>query len=243
LGIRERFPETSWTLLARARKQTDEGARARDDFARKYYRPVQEFLLVLVRDPEQAHELAQDFFSKLCAPGGLLERAHPTKGTLRDYLLRALRNSAIDYYRIRRKQSLETHPDQEGAGGWDIIDNPGLPSAETAFHEAWVKATLAEALSRVRALCLKRNQDVHLELFEARYLNDAHPVPGWEELGARYGLDQKAARDRADTAARHFRLTLRRMLRSEIAATSRGRQITEEAIDHEIRALLSPLQD
>ena len=96
-------------------------------------------------------------------------------------------------------------------------------------------------------MCLKRNQEVHLDLFEARYLGEADAAPSWEALGARYGLDQKTARDRADTVAHHFRIILRRMLRNEIAAPgASGRwhpQVTEAAIDEEIKALLAPLKD
>ena len=243
----ERFPETSWTLLARACEQSDQGARARKDFAQRYYRPVQEFLLLLIRDGEQAQELAQEFFTRLSGPGGLLERAHPEKGAFRNYLRESLRNLVRDYYRRDRTQALHSHPDQEGAGGWDVMELTGLPAAEAAFHHEWVKVTLAEALTRVRALCLKRNQQVHLDLFEARYLSEAGCTPSWEELGARHSMDQKAARERADTVARHFRLVLRRMLRNEITVPggSEGRrvQVTEAAIDEEIRALLSPLED
>jgi hypothetical protein len=125
---------------------------------------------------------------------------------------------------------------------WDVLDLPGFQAAEAAFHRAWVKATLAEALTRVRALCLKRKHEVHLHLFEARYLSEADPAPSWEELGARFGTDQKTARDRADTVVRHFRFVLRRMLRNEITVprgSRRRRQVTEAAIDEEIEALLS----
>jgi RNA polymerase sigma factor (sigma-70 family) len=245
--VGERFPETSWTLLAKACEQNDQGSRAREDFAHRYYRPVHQFLLLLVQDSEQAQELAQEFFTRLSGPGGLLERARPEKGAFRDYLRESVRNLARDYYRRNRAQALQTHPDRAGAGGWDAMELPGLPAAEAAFHRQWVTATLTEALTRVRALCLKRRQEVHLHLFEARYLSEADRAPSWEELGARYGLDQKTARDRADTVARHFRLVLRRMLRNDITVPSgRGRrhtEITEAAIDEEIEALLSPLQD
>jgi RNA polymerase sigma factor (sigma-70 family) len=243
----EQFPETSWTLLAKAREQSDRGARAREDFADRYYRPVQQFLLLLVQDGEQAQELAQEFFTRLSGPGGLLERARPEKGAFRDYLRESLRNLVRDYYRHNRTQGLQTHPDQASAGGWDLMELPGLPAAEAAFHHEWVKVTLAEALNRVRALCLKRNQQVHLNLFEARYLSEAELAPSWEELGARYSMNQKSARERADTVARHFRLVLRRMLRNEITAPAgSGRwrsQVMEAAIDEEIKALLSPLKD
>jgi hypothetical protein len=56
-------------------------------------------------------------------------------------------------------------------------------------------------------------------------------------------MDQKTARDRAATVARHFRLILRRMLRNEIAFPGDEGQVTEPANDEEIRALLSPLRE
>ena len=243
MGVGERFPETSWTLLAKAREQGDNGARARENFAQRYYRPVHEFLLILVQDADQAQDLAQEFFARLSGPGGVLEHARPERGAFRNYLQRALRNLVIDCQRRNRRETFETHPDQASAGSWDVMELPGFPAAEAAFHYAWVKVTLAEALVRVRALCLKRKQAVHLDLFEARYLGETDLAPSWEELGARYGMDQKTARDRADTVARHFRLVLRRMLRSEITAPGGSGQIAEAAIDEEIKALLSPLRD
>ena len=238
--------ETSWTLLAKAREQSDQGARAREDFAQRYYRPVQEFLAHLVQDGEQARELAQEFFTKFSGPGGILEHARPEKGPFRNYLRASLRNLAKDYYRRNRMQPLQTHPDQAGVGGWDAMELTRLPAAEAAFHREWVKVKLAEALIRVRALCLERNQQVHLDLFKSRYLSDAGLTPSWEELGTRYSLDQKSARERADTVVRHFRIVLRRMLCNEIAVPggSGGRRLeTEAAIDDEINALLSPLKD
>jgi hypothetical protein len=132
-------------------------------------------------------------------------------------------------------------------GGWDSLDLPAFRSAESAFHNAWVRAKLAEALTRVRAICIEREQRAHLDMFEARYLCEADRVPSWEELGEKYGMDQKTARTRTDTVARHFRLVLRRMLRQEVTLprTSGGRQgnETEAAIDKEIEALLAPLKD
>jgi RNA polymerase sigma factor (sigma-70 family) len=237
------FPETSWTLLAKTREQCDEADRAKEEFANRYYKPVNDFLLVLVQDPERAQELAQEFFTRLSGPGGLLDRANREKGTFRNYLRQALRNLAIDYHRRKRKEGVQMQPDEGSDGGWDILDLPQLPSAEAAFHRAWVKVTLADALTRVRALCLKRNQEIHLQLFESRYLGDAELAPGWNELGARYGMDQKTARERADTVIRHFRFILRRMLRNEIVVTGdSGRtQVTDAAIDEEIKSLLSPL--
>jgi len=240
--VDQRFPATSWTLLAKAREQCAEGVRARELFAQRYHRPVRQFLGVLMQDSEKAQDLSQEFFAKLCEPGGLLEHATPKRGRFHNLLKRALRNLVIDYHRRNRKEALEMHPDQPNEAGWEVLELAELPAAEAVFHHEWVKATLAEALARVRSRCLKRQQEVHFNLFEARYLSEVNLSPSWEELGARYGMDQRTARERADTVVRHFRLVLRRMLRDEITVPG-GARATDAAIDEEINALLSPLKD
>ena len=149
----------------------------------------------------------------------------------------------IDHYRRKRREGPQVHPDLAGDEGWDAVVPARLPAAEAAFHCAWVRQILAEALTRVRAQCLKRKQQLHLDLFEARYLTDGDFPPSWEELGARYGIDQKTARARTDTVARHFRLVLRRMVRGEISMPFDSRHGSDAALDEEIRALLSPLGD
>ena len=240
--IAQVFPETSWTLLAKAREQCAEGARARDDFAKTYDRPVQEFLSVIVHDREKARDLSQEFFRKLSASGAIFEHATHERGRFRDFLKQALRNHAADYYRRERAEGRQVHPDQEGAERWELLHFSKLPEAEAAFHQAWVKVVLGQALKRVRAVCLKRNQDVHFELFRARYLCGSEAVPSWHELGAPFGMDEKTARDRAETVARHFRSVLRQMLRNEIRLSGHPGRIPDEAIDDEIRALLFPLK-
>lgn len=241
-GVYERFPETSWTLLSKAREGGDAGGRAREDLARRYYPPVHEFLLTLVSDEEKARDLTQEFFARLSESGGILEHADREKGAFRDYVKQALRHLVIDHFRRSNKEGYQIHPDQASTAGWEILDLAEFPAAEAAFHFTWVKVTLAEALTRVRALCIKRKQEPHLNLFEARYLCDADRERSWSELGAPYGLDGRTARERADTVARHFRLVLRRMLRNEITVPD-GAPVSEGVIDQEIRALLSPLKD
>lgn len=240
--MRELFPETSWTLLAKARGRSEEGALAREEFARRYYGPIWEFLRVLVRDPEKARDLSQEFFTRLGESRGLLERVDVEKGPFRNYLRKSLRNLVIDYHRHNRKEALERHPDQATGEEWEVPELAEFSAADCCFSSRLGKVTLAEALTRVRALCLAKKQDVHLALFEARYICQADHTPSWEELGARYGMDQKTARDRAETVVRHFRLVLRRMLRNEITV-HHGAQVTEAAIDEEMKALLSPLRD
>lgn len=247
MAVRDRFPETSWTLLRRAREAGTEGVLAREDFARMYNRPIFEFLLIIVRDSALAEEMAQEFFCRLSDQGGLFVHAEQNHGVFRTYLMAALRNLVTDHHRkVGPQEAKQDHPDQ-WSGGWDLVSPADLSSAEATFHNEWVKSILMDVLTRVRATCLARGQQAHLELFEARYIGDSKSPPSWEELGARYGLDQKTARTRSATVARHFRLALRRLLRQQVSVSRVGgrqpAQRTEAAIDKEIEALLAPLKD
>lgn len=245
----ELFPATRWTLLARAKEQGERGALARNEFAEIYRRPIRDYLEAIVRDPDLADELTQDFFStRLVTGDGIFDDARRERGSFRALLKTALRHYVTDYHRKRvRGEAKETHPDQWEDRGWDSVTLQAFRSAEAAFHRAWVEATLMEALAAVREICRKKGQLLHLALFESRYLSRDTPALSWEALGGAYGLDQKTARTRADTVARHFRFVLRRMLRQQVTAlggAERNRaQLNEAAIDREIHTLLSPIED
>jgi DNA-directed RNA polymerase specialized sigma24 family protein len=242
--LRDRFPQTSWTLVARAAQTTE--TQARDDFARLYFQPVVAFLQVKVRDANLAEELAQDFFCRLLEKPSLFQNAQARHGSFRTYLMASLQNFASDYFRRwKRGNEKETHPDQWEDAGWEGVRAQNDRAAEAVFHAAWVKATLESALASVREICARKSQMVHLQLFEARYLCADDSGPSWSELGVLFGLEQKTARERADTVARHFRIVLRKMLSQQVNLTGpdRGTRWNEARIDKEIQALMLPLKD
>jgi hypothetical protein len=109
---------------------------------------------------------------------------------------------------------------------------PAVEAApEAAFHEAWVRALLREALIRVKAICQAKGQTEHLRIFAGRYLARSAVPPPWAELGAAFGLDGKTARSRAETVAYHLRAALAEMVARE---TGSG-----ESVNQEIASLLA----
>ncbi len=231
------FPSTSWTLLGQARGATPQARDARDEFARRYHRPVLNYLAALTRDRGQAEELAQGFFEKLAAAGDVVVGADRERGRFRHYLKRSLSNFWKDELRFRgrqkRKADEEVRPDAWSGDGWDRLELEGPDSPEAAFHNAWVRSLLDEALRRVRVICAGKKQTEHYELFVGMYLCADSEPPSWRELGAAYGLTEKAARSKTETVARHFRVVLREILRDEIGS--------DESVDEEIAALLALL--
>lgn len=93
---------------------------------------------------ETAKDSVQEFFALLSSSGGLLERALRENGTIRSYLMEALRHLVADNHRRNRKQAMPVHPDQPDEGRWDVMEISRIPGAEAAFHNARVKTTLAE---------------------------------------------------------------------------------------------------
>ena len=235
--LRDQFPETSLTLLAKARKGLADGERARNEFAKRYFRPIHEFFLALAKDEDKADELSQEFFVKLCQPKSGLLCARPEKGAFRDFLMSAARNFLIDDYRssARQKDGRPIQAVEEAIAA-------SSPDAEASFHRAWVQMVLFEALDEVKGLCSLKNQKIHFALFSARYLSDAERPPSWEELGKPYNMDQKTARERADVVVSHYRHALRRALRHQIFVTGDGSHWRDDGtLDEEIQRLLLPL--
>ena len=228
------FPQTSWTLLADACGTDDASASARDEFLARYYKPVRAYLGAILRDPEETDELTQSFFERAVLSGRLLKAADRNKGSFRPFLKQALRNFVTDHLRRQPTGRIPmVHPDA-GTRGWDAVtDGPHPPSAETEYHRAWVRNLLEIALVKVREACETKGQEQHFEMFCGRYLDESGEQPSWSDLGRPFGLDEKAARNRTETVARHFRLFLREMLAEE---TGSGR-----GADEEIAALLGLL--
>jgi DNA-directed RNA polymerase specialized sigma24 family protein len=113
-GAGGRLPPTSWTLLAAAQGEGSAAAIAREEFARRYYPPVYAYLAAIVRNPDEAEELAQGFFAQTVATGRLLAGVDQAKGGFRVYLKQALRNYVIDWQRKQgHRPQAELRPDAD----------------------------------------------------------------------------------------------------------------------------------
>jgi DNA-directed RNA polymerase specialized sigma24 family protein len=202
---------------------------AREEFARRYAPAIRAYVGALVHDREEAEELAQGFYTDVILSGRLLQRYDPARGAFRPFLKQALRNYVVSAARSRGRQKRNpqgevVRPDQQSAG-WEPF-GPVTRPPEAAFHEAWVRSLLGEALTRVRAICAARDQIAHFEIFAGRYLSRSDEPPSWGELGRRWQLDGKTARSRADTVASHFRAVLAELVTPEVGTgASAGTEI------------------
>jgi RNA polymerase sigma factor (sigma-70 family) len=227
------FPTTSWDLLADVSRRGEQSAAALNEFADRYYAAVRAFISAIARNPVDADDLTQRFFQTVVLSGPLLTRADRKKGSFRPYLKQAIRNFLVDEH---RRELRSVNPDIRPDGlseGWDGLVTETSPGPDQALLREWARSLVAMAIERLERACQQNQQTQHFQLFVHRYLADPEQPPTWRQVGETFGLDEKIARNRAETASRRFRALLRDLIASDIGS--------EEGIDEELQAVIAIL--
>ena len=232
------FPSTSWALLERARDEGAEASTAKTEFAERYHRPILAYLMAIVRDRDEAEELAQGFFVDGIIPGRIFDAENRRPRSLPSYLKSALHNYLRDMLRLRKQQKrpppdLAKQPDTESRG-WEAAPAPTASEAERAFDRAYIRSLLKYATRRVEAIFSAKGQEQNFALFQQRYLNDSGEMPTWSEIGRSFGLTAKVARARCAIVARQFQRILRELVNDDGTAENPA---------EEIRSLLRALSE
>jgi DNA-directed RNA polymerase specialized sigma24 family protein len=227
------FPKTRWSLL----KGAKESEQSRDLLFRLYYKPVYTVFSWLTHDPVRAGDLTQDFFTKewqFCheMEKGVVNRADPSKGRFRDYLTEALRKRWLTTI-ANAKRDRERTVEPADNDAWDRLKLPQIEHAERIFRRTTARTIVEEALRQTEAECAGRGKQVNFKLFLSRYLASSGKEDDWESIAREFRLpDGKTARNRAETAGRHFE----RILRELIAELDSDRDVA-----HGVRDLLADL--
>ena len=111
------FHPTRWTLVMQARGDSHESRAALSELCAAYWNPVFHFLRREGRNDDDSRELAQEFFARLLARGGIGD-ADRGKGRFRSYLLGALKHFLAER---RRNEG------REKRGGNAVIESLDSP--------------------------------------------------------------------------------------------------------------------
>jgi hypothetical protein len=117
--------------------------------------------------------------------------------------------------------------------GWNAVAAGSAAAPDEELLRAWARSLVGMAVAKLEAECQARGQQQHFELFVRRYVQDPDNPPTWRQVGDAFGLEEKIARSRADTAVRRFRIILRHLIASDVGA--------EEGVDEELHALMAVL--
>jgi DNA-directed RNA polymerase specialized sigma24 family protein len=236
-GTAEHFLTTHWSLIEGIQRQQDPERAMIGLLLKRYWKPVYCYLRRTGCDNEQAKDLTQGFFHEVVLSRHLIERADPSKGRFRAFLLHALKQYVLD---MRRRQSSQTNIPPQKLVSLEMANLPVLPQTvsqwgpDECFTYAWKSAILDQTLAAVREDCLHANQETHWLVFRDHLLRptlEGREPPPLKELCRRYSLaSEKAASNMVITVKRRFQRVLRKHLRSTVSSDAEA--------DEELRDIL-----
>jgi len=230
-GTGAAFLTTRWSLV----EQAGSDQALIESLVERYWKPVYCYLRRKGYGNEDAKDLTQGFFHEIVLGHHMVEKADPSKGRFRSYLL-----VALDHYLMNVKGKQDAHKRIPGDRlvALDTMDLCELPpavselDAEASFNYTWVSTLLEEVLEQVESGCRLEDLSIHWQLFRDRVLQpivDAAEPPSLAQLCSRYGIESPAkASNMIITVKRRFQTTLLRHLRRLVASDEQVREEFEE---------------
>lgn len=122
---------TEWTMILQAHAgAADEPAKARNRLLLQYAGAVYRYLLGVVRDPDVASDLSQEFALRFVR--GDFRRADRERGRFRDYVKTAVAHLVKDHYRSR-----QTYPRTLSDADEPFAATPPDHDTEIRFVDTW----------------------------------------------------------------------------------------------------------
>jgi RNA polymerase sigma-70 factor (ECF subfamily) len=192
---------TLWSVvLAAGEGPSEEKAAAREVLLERYGRSAHRYLRGVLRDPEAAEELYQEFALQLLR--GDFKRAAPAGGRFRHYVKAALFHLVARYH---RKQQAKPGPLPADLAA-PSEPGPVGTASEEVFLQSWRKELLARAWDRLAGLEAQTGRPLYTVL---RFRVEHPDMPGpqmAEQLAARLGkpMTHAATRQALHRARKKF---------------------------------------
>jgi DNA-directed RNA polymerase specialized sigma24 family protein len=235
-GVGKAFLTTHWSLLEDiGSSDEDKNVALIELLLKKYWKPVYCYLRRKGLPNEEAKDLTQGFFQEVVLGRKLIDKADPTKGRFRSFLLTALNRYLIN---IRYKQAAKRHIPKTKILSMNIGDMSELPEVvttltpEDSFSYAWVSSLLEEVLAEVKTECEKDNKALHWKIFRDRVLRpimESCDAPSLETVCRNYCLsDLTKASNMIVTVKRRFQSIMRRHLRDSVMSDREAEEELKE---------------
>lgn len=229
------FPNTRWSVVLAARRQTAESAAALDTLCRAYWYPLYAYVRRTGRSPHDAQDLTQEFFRRLLEKRWL-DSADRGKGRLRTFLIVSLKNFIINEWRrasAQRRGGGRAHVqlDTAFAESRFAADAHSLAPEET-FDKQWALTLLDLTVNRLRAEFADAGKSADFDALK-HCLMAAHGAIDYAAVAQKLGANEGAAR----VAVHRLRKRFRAIFREEISQT-----LAEDAdLDDEMHHLAATL--
>jgi len=223
------FPATIWSRVLRTRDEAS-ARTALDQLCRIYWGPVLTYVRALGCPPDEAQDVAQEFFTAFLRRQGF-QRAEQERGSLRSYLKTALRYHVIHWNRDRATQRRGGGVAALTLDEADLLTEPSGADASVRYDEEWALTVMRRALSALQDSFEKRGK---AELY-------AVLMPTLLSTGAGESTDLAGSlgitRGTFAVEQHRARRRLAALLREEVAGTVVDPAETEEELLHLLRVL------
>ncbi len=230
------FTTTHWSLISRAATPSIEGRAALEALCQAYWFPVYAFARKQGCNAADAEDVTQDFFAEI-VQSEFLQRADPTRGRFRSYLLTAVKRRIVNAH--------ERATAQKRGGGTRLvsideplaerqfleIDDPGLDPSET-YERSWALTVLQRARQRLRAEQAALGRLPEFELLEP-FLS----APPAEGEYAALATTLKMARNHVAVSVHRLGKCYRNLVRDEIAETVGDPAEVGDELNHLLKIL------
>jgi len=234
----QRFETTRWSLVLAARQgSTPEAHEALSTLCQLYWSPLYAFIRRQGHGPEEAHDLAQGFFTRMLEKNQLVI-ADRQRGRFRSWLLASLQHylsNAHDAERALKRgggQELLSLDSVAAENEYRILEPAHDVTPERLFERQWALALLERVLATLREEYLRTGKGALFDMLKAMLQGEVGES-SYQELAAGLGCSPGALK----VAAHRLRRRYRELLREEIAQTVES----PEEIDDELRNLLLAL--
>jgi len=176
------FCTTRWTLVMRSRGEAAESRAALGELCEAYWPPVFRFLRREGRNEDESRELAQEFFARLLARGGV-GNVDPTRGRFRSYLLGALKHFLAERRRNENREKRGGGATIESLEASGTETSPGLQVADPSaaipdawFDRDWALSVMERGLSAVQSDFEKAGKVRQFEVLKPWLMGDTESL-------------------------------------------------------------------
>ena len=205
----EPFRTTRWNLIVAAAGMMPIANEALSELCQVYWRPLYAYVRRHGHSPEESADLTQAFFLHLLEHRGF-ERADPSRGRFRAYLVTSARNfllNARDRGLSLRRGAKAPHEsiDAIDAERYLALNATDLESSpEAVFERQWALRVTERALERLKRDYAERGQEDTFQELRPFLTSDGSPTQsvGWFESSEAFRAALHRARRRFGEALR-----------------------------------------
>lgn len=229
------FATTSWSVVLKAGGRDAVGKLAFEDLCSAYWYPLFAFARRKGNSLHDAEDGVQSFLTWLFE-SGVIERADPTRGRFRSFLIASFKHYLNNQHRHRTAQKRQPTEPVISINGTDgeqryLREPTDLETPEAQFERAWALTVMHRATARLEADWTASGKGDRFQALKGSLTDDS--AASGHDLAQQLQMTEGAVR----VAIHRLKSQFAETLRQEVASTLDS----EEDVDEELQLLIKAI--